>query len=71
MTFSRGKVRKYLKFMFGGSILDVSHVTYEYVNLGINFYYNTSFMKFMSDIYLELSVLCLPLLPTVDVYHYR
>ena len=42
MIFSRGKVRKYQNFMFGGSILDV---TYEYVYLGVNFNYNTSFIK--------------------------
>ena len=42
MIFSRGKVRKYHNFMFGGSILDV---TYEYVYLGVNFNYNTSFIK--------------------------
>ena len=42
MIFSRGKVRKYQNFMFGGSIL---YVTYEYVYLGVNFNYNTSFIK--------------------------
>ena len=42
MIFSRGKVRKYQNFMFGGSILDV---TYEYVYLGVNFNNNTSFIK--------------------------
>ena len=42
MIFSRGKVRKYQNFMFGDSILDV---TYEYVYLGVNFNYNTSFIK--------------------------
>ena len=42
MIFSRGKVRKYQNFMFGRSILDV---TYEYVYLGVNFNYNTSFIK--------------------------
>ena len=43
MIFSRGgKVRKYQNIMFGGSILDV---TCEYVYLGVNFNYNTSFMK--------------------------
>ena len=52
----------------GGSILDVA---YEYVHLGVNFNYNISFIKAMSDIYLKLSVLCLPLLLKVDVYHYR
>ena len=63
MIFSRGKVRKYPNFMFGSSILDV---TDEYVYLGVNFNYNTSFIKAM-----ELSVLCSPLLPKVDVYHYH
>ena len=42
MIFSRGKVRKHQNFMFGDSILDV---TYEYVYLGVNFNYNTSFIK--------------------------
>ena len=42
MIFSRRKVRKYQKFMFGSLILDV---TYEYVYLGVNFNYNTSFIK--------------------------
>ena len=42
MIFSRGKVRKYQNFMFGDSISDV---TYEYVYLGVNFNYNTSFIK--------------------------
>ena len=40
--FSRGKVRKYQNFIFGGLILDI---TYEYVYLGVNFNYNTSFIK--------------------------
>ena len=44
MIFSRGKVRKYPNFMFGSSILDV---TDEYVYLGVNFNYNTSFIKAM------------------------
>ena len=34
--------KKYQSFMFGSSILDV---TYEYVYLGVNFNYNTSFIK--------------------------
>ena len=42
MIFSRGKVRKYQNFIFESSILDV---TYEYVYLGVNFNYNTSFIK--------------------------
>ena len=42
MIFSRGKVRKHRNVLFGGSILDV---TYEYVYLGVNFNYNTSFIK--------------------------
>ena len=42
MTFSRGKARKHRNFLFGGSISDV---TYEYVYLGVNFNYNTSFIK--------------------------
>ena len=54
MIFSRGKVRKYQNFIFGSSILDV---TYEYVYLGVNFKYNTSFIKLLSDIYLELILL--------------
>ena len=41
MIFSRGKVRKYHNFMFDSSIWGV---TYEYVYLGVNFTYNTSFM---------------------------
>ena len=66
MIFSRGKVRKYQNFMFEGSILDV---TYECVYLGVNFYLNTSFIKAIER-HIELSVLCLPLLPKLDVYHY-
>ena len=42
MIFSRGKVREHRNFLFRGSILDV---TYEYVYLGVNFDYNTSFIK--------------------------
>ena len=42
MIFSRGKVRKYQNYMFGGSIFDI---TYEYVYLGVIFNYNTSFIK--------------------------
>ena len=42
MICSRGKVRKYQNFMFGGSILNV---TYEYVYMGVNFNYNTLFIK--------------------------
>ena len=42
MIFSRGKVRKHRNFLFGGSILDV---TYDCVYLGVNFNYNTSFIK--------------------------
>ena len=42
MICSRGKVRKHRDFLFGGSILDV---TYEYVYLGVNFNYNTLFIK--------------------------
>ena len=42
MIFSRGKVRKHRNLLFGDSILDV---TYEYVYLGVNFNYNTSFIK--------------------------
>ena len=68
LSIRRGKVRKYQNFVFGSSILDV---TYEYVYLGVNFNYNTSSIKAIEDIYLELSVLCLPLLPKVNVYHYR
>ena len=42
MIFSRGNVRKYQNYMFGGSILDI---TYEYVYLGVIFNYNTLFIK--------------------------
>ena len=42
MIFSRGKIRKHRNFLFGDSMLDV---TYEYVYLGDNFNYNTSFMR--------------------------
>ena len=42
MIFSRGKLRKHRNFLFGGHILDI---TYEYVYLGVNFSYSTSFIK--------------------------
>ena len=42
MIYSPGKVRKHRNFLFGGSILNV---TYEYVYLGVNFNYKTSFIK--------------------------
>ena len=70
MIFSRGKVRKYQNFMFGGSILNV---TYVYVYLGVNFNYNTSFIKAIErhTCILRAKRAMLPLLPKVDVYHYR
>ena len=42
MIFYRGKVKKHRNFLFGDSIL---HVTYDCVYLGVNFNYNTSFIK--------------------------
>ena len=68
MIFSRGKVRKHQNFMFGDSILDVTYNMFIWELILIII---PHLLKLLSDIYLELSVLCLLLLPKGGVYHYR
>ena len=74
VIFSRRKERKHRYFLFGGSILDV---TYEYVHLGVNFNYNTSFIKAIERHISRakramFAIVMVQLGPRYDgVYHYR